>query len=234
MDKYQETKTKLMPILRTTSNTFTFLSAFPDNAHAKKQLEKEGKAMDKYQEKKTKLNNIEADIAKINEEFNLHVEAQVRAMEDEKARQHRNVANRRARALARRNKRTASASQIKKGDNGGNGALRLITTELQDTLTKAKQRAMSGKNVEEQLQALLADVAQTVAHQQATGAAPPQTIARPRLNLTAPMNVKSNKLALAEARNQLKDRLGEQKVSRDSAVVLMQARGNLQAPSLKK
>jgi hypothetical protein len=45
-------------------------------------LEKESKAMDKYQEKKTKLNNIEADIAKINEEFNLHVEAQVHAMED--------------------------------------------------------------------------------------------------------------------------------------------------------
>jgi len=191
--------------------------------------------MDKYQEKKTKLNNIEADIAKINEEFNLHVEAQVHAMEDEKARQHKNVANRRARALARRNKRTASASKNKKEDNGANGALRLINTELQDTLTKAKQRAMSGKNVEEQLQALLADVAQTIAHQQATGAAPPQTIARPRLNLTAPMNVKSNKLALAEARNQLKDRLGEQKVSRDSAVVLMQDRtGNLQAPSLKK
>ena len=194
--------------------------------------------MDKYQEKKTKLNNIEADIAKINEEFNLHVEAQVHAMEDEKARQHKNVANRRARALARRNKRTASASKNKKEDNGANGAngaLRLINTELQETLTKAKQRAMSGKNVEEHLQALLADVAQTIAHQQATGAAPPQTIARPRLNLTAPMNVKSNKLALAEARNQLKDRLGEQKVSRDSAVVLMQDRtGNLQAPSLKK
>ena len=208
--------------------------ALQHDAHAKRQLEKEAKSMDKYQEKKEKLQTLEEEVAKINDEFNQHVKAQTAAMEDEKARQHKNVAARRARAIARRRKTDGGSSNSKSSESGStedNGAFRLMRTELSDTVAKAKQRKLQGKSAEEQLQALLADIQLNLAHQNDMGATP-GVIKKPRLNL-APPNMMNSKLALAEARDQLKGRLSGQKVSRDSALTVMQNRSSvLNAPEL--
>ena len=144
--------------------------ALQHDAHTKRQLEKEAKSMDKYQEKKDQLRSLEDEVAKINEEFNEHVEAQVTAMHEEKARQHKNIASRRARALARRQKKSGSSEQKLDGSGGG---LRLMKTELYETLEKAKQRQMQGKPAEYQLQALLADLELNLVHQQTMGLSPP-------------------------------------------------------------
>ena len=226
--------------------------ALQHNAHAKKQLEKEAKRMDEYQSKKEKLNSLEDEVAKINAEFNDHVEAQIHAMENEKERQHQSVAARRARAKERRRaggggggSGSGSSRGGGSGSSGGGGgssaSLRLARSEMNETLTKAKQRKMQGKSAEEQLEALLADIQMNLAHQNDfDGGGGPGTIRKPRLNLATPhANLGAgSKEALAEARDLLKGRLAGQKVSRDGALTVLQSRaaggksGNLRPPDL--
>jgi len=209
--------------------------ALQHNANARRQLEKESKAMDEFQSKKNKLMSLEEEVAKISEEFHEHAEAQVKAMEDEKARQHKSVAARRAQARARR-KKTTKLGDATSVDARTSGALRLMKAEVNETLAKAQMRKAKGKSVKDQLEALLADLKLNLAHQQDTGVSP-GAIQKPRLNLAAPQQQQSraseSKQALAAARDQLKEKLSGQKVSRDDAIKLAANRaGKQNLPSL--
>lgn len=224
--------------------------ALQHNAHARKELEKEAKRMDEFQTKKEKLTNLEDEVAKINAEFNDHVEAQIHAMENEKERQHQSVAARRARARNRKKKKAVGGGGGGDDSSGGgksSAALRLARAEMNETLAKATQRKLQGKSAEDQLEALLADIQLNLAHQNELvgsggGGAGPGSIRKPRLNIATPhANLGAgSKEALAEARDLLKGRLSGQKVSRDGALTVLQSRaagggkqGNLRPPELK-
>ena len=163
----------------------------------------------------TKLESLEDEVAKISAEFASHVEAQTRAMENEKMRQHQNIAERRRRALERRRKHGEINS--KKYNDSGNmkknmdhssmesktAQLSVMVEEINKSLDMAKQRMVMGRPWEDQLHALNADIKQSAAHQNTVinnGPsrinAPAISVDRPRLSLnqsSSTMAMKRNK-----------------------------------------
>jgi hypothetical protein len=157
--------------------------------------------MNKLQESKNRLASLEDEVAKISAQFASHVEAQTRAMEDEKIRQHKNVAERRRRAMARRNKkggahapsRLDSATPTSSATQATEAKLRTMCEEVNQSLDKARQRLAVGRPWEEQYRSLVADIKQVVAHNNALAnsgpsriSAPNVTVERPRLTLGMP------------------------------------------------
>ena len=199
--------------------------ALQHNARAKKQMVNESKAMDQFQDKKKKLANLEDEIAKISEEFHSHAEAQSKAMDEEKARQHKSVAARRAQARKKRRNGSVKGGQKSTNETGsnGNGAWRIMKKELTESLGKAEMRKNHGKTAEEQLAALLADLKLNLAHQENVGNTMLSVIQKPRLNLGPPPS--SNKDALAQARDHLKEKMNGKNIERSDALAIMAKRG---------
>ena len=162
--------------------------------------------MKKIQEQKKKLTSLEDEISMISEKFALHVEAQAKAMEDEKVRQHKNVAERRRRALARRKKarkdgkKERTSLESRSGNQSSadtlaiDAKLRTVCEEVNQSLDRARQRQALGKPWEEQCRSLIADIKQVLQHNNNYATYGPSRISapnlvagRPRLNLGVPL-----------------------------------------------
>jgi DNA repair exonuclease SbcCD ATPase subunit len=164
------------------------LKSLNHDAHARQKLHDDEKTMKKVREHKDKLANLEDEVAKISAQFASHVEAQTKAMEDEKIRQHKNVAARRRRANARRNKKKKDIAL--QPDSAASGSavnlateakLRTMCVEVNQSRDKARQRLALGQSWEDQYRSLVAAIKQVVAHNSALVNSGPSRISAPNV-----------------------------------------------------
>ncbi len=158
----------------------------------------EGKTLDKLAAQRDKLAALDEEVAKITRDFAQHAEAQSNALQQERHRQHSKMAERRARARARRKKsgRVDAGSKAPDASSTGRGAgtvssaaMRSLAQELETALTRSKQRLAVGKSYEDQTRSLIQDLSMILEHvslASTAAKAAPSRITAPSVSIGAP------------------------------------------------